>query len=292
MTRIAPPRFSRDVMGKHDSAHPRCLATLPPRKDSSPGALTNGGRASQWAAMNSVTRRAVACLFDLDGTILDSRKCGTRALEAAFRELYGIDDPLAGVPIAGRTDLAIVEEVLRRRVGPAGRPRDPGGGGVERFKERYCAHLERELARVRPLLCPGFPALLGMVESAAGAPPVIATGNFRAGAEMKLRAAGIDPALFPCGAFGCEAVTRVELLAIAAGRARARGGAGVVPLVVGDTPEDLKGARGIGAPAALVATGPFPCEELAALDPEFIAHDLADPAPFLALVASLRAGGA
>ena len=229
----------------------------------------------------------LACLFDLDGTILDSRRCGVRAMEIAFEEIYGWEKPLDGVLIAGRTDRRIFSDVYVKFCGkiPSSRRREEE---VERFTERYVSHLEKLLGEKRPFLCPGFPALFKSVAAGAGMRPGIATGNFQRGAELKLLAAGIQPSIFAYGSYGSETDERQDLIKLAGGRARAAAGREVRAVVIGDTPEDFRAARASGALCALVATGPYTLGDLQELQPDFIARDLSDPAAFIAWLSSLR----
>ena len=57
----------------------------------------------------------------------------------------------------------------------------------------------------------------------------ILTGNARASAPVKLRAAGIEPAWFPIGAYGDEAAERAALARLALQRAEAWAGRGFAP---------------------------------------------------------------
>jgi phosphoglycolate phosphatase len=230
---------------------------------------------------------AVACLFDLDGTILDSRRCGVTAFVLALDEAYGWKDPLEGVLIAGRTDRRIFLDIVRKFRGRV--PEGPDWmSEVESFQKLYLRHLEALLEGKKPILCPGFPEILDRVAAAAGMEPGLATGNFREGAELKLRAGGIDPARFAFGAFGSETESRPELIAVARDRAREVAGGPVVPVIIGDTPEDYKAARAVGGRCALVSTGPYDVDTLSKLEPEFMTRDFADPGPFLRWIAGLR----
>jgi phosphoglycolate phosphatase-like HAD superfamily hydrolase len=55
-------------------------------------------------------------------------------------------------------------------------------------------------------------------------------------------------------------------------------------LVIGDTPRDIAAARAIGARVAVVATGSYGLEELAAYDPDFLLPCLPTPDGFGDLV--------
>jgi phosphoglycolate phosphatase len=232
----------------------------------------------------------VACLFDLDGTILDSRRCGVTAFIYALDEAYGWKDPLEGVLIAGRTDRRIFLDIVRKFRGRV--PEGPEWTSeVEAFQKLYLKHLETLLEDKKPILCPGFPGILDRVAGAAGMEPGLATGNFKEGAELKLRAGGIDPARFSFGAFGSETESRPELIGLARDRAREVAGGPVIPLVIGDTPEDYKAARAVGGRCSLVSTGPYDFDTLSNLEPDFMAGSFNDPGPFLGWIESLRRAG-
>ncbi len=47
------------------------------------------------------------CLFDIDGTLLNSGGAGQAAMEAALAEEFGVTHPVEGISTAGRTDHAI-----------------------------------------------------------------------------------------------------------------------------------------------------------------------------------------
>ena len=52
------------------------------------------------------------CLFDIDGTLLSSGGAGQAAMEVALKSAFGITAPTEGISVAGRTDRAIVTELL------------------------------------------------------------------------------------------------------------------------------------------------------------------------------------
>src|SRR5262245_39936724 len=60
---------------------------------------------------SSVPVRRLA-LFDIDGTLIHTARAGVRGMNAAFHDLHGHEDALAGMTFAGRTDRAIVFEAF------------------------------------------------------------------------------------------------------------------------------------------------------------------------------------
>jgi phosphoglycolate phosphatase-like HAD superfamily hydrolase len=105
----------------------------------------------------------------------------------------------------------------------------------------------------------------------------LVTGNVQNAAAVKLRAAGYDPAWFPIGAYGHEALERDNLPAIALKRAVEHYRHPLQPgdvLVIGDTPADVSCARALGALAVAVGTGFCERAELIACNPNHYIDDL------------------
>lgn len=131
-------------------------------------------------------------LFDLDGTLALTNSVDGRCYLAAFREVLGIDsvdDDWSAYP--DRTDSGIARGIYRRHLG-----RDPDPGEVHRARRRFVELLEEVLARdpgeFRAV--PGAAALLEALPGRGWA-VALATGGWRASAELKLRAAGLGAVL-------------------------------------------------------------------------------------------------
>lgn len=221
-------------------------------------------------------------LFDIDGTILWSDGAGRAAMTAALEELVGGAGP-SGYRYDGRTDPQIAREIMRHE-------------GVDDARidtlipvllARYLTLLTTEL-RARTLrLFPGVVALVDRLEREPGLVPGLLTGNVREGAELKLRAAGLDTARFRVGAYGSDHADRPELPAIAQRRARESLGAEVAGrdiFVIGDTPMDIACGRGIGARAIAVATGHYGVGELAEHEPAAVFPTLEDTDAVMAVI--------
>lgn len=221
-------------------------------------------------------------LFDVDGTLLLSGGAGVRALNRTFEELHGVADAFAGVPVAGRTDQAIVLDALAR----LGRPVD--GGSLAAFRDRYCARLREEIERPAPTkrVMPGVGALLEALDARADVWLGLLTGNFADGARIKLAHFHLDR-YFAWGAFGDDAADRNALVPIALRCAAEHGATGVTPdrvFVVGDTPLDVACALAAGVRAVGVATGPFDAAALASSGAHTVFADLTDTVAFLSVI--------
>jgi phosphoglycolate phosphatase-like HAD superfamily hydrolase len=218
------------------------------------------------------------CLFDIDGTLLLSGGAGRAAMEAGADEAFGTGGPLDQLLFSGRTDLAIVRDLLTLR-GVA----DTAEHRL-RVLDAYLRHLPGCLTRGDGRVLPGIAALLAHLGRRGDVALGLLTGNIRAGAGVKLGHFGLFEH-FGFGGFGDRHLDRDDVAREALGEAERHLGRPVNPdqvWVVGDTPLDIRCARAIGARAVAVLTGWHSHEELAEHGPDLLLADLADPAPLLA----------
>jgi phosphoglycolate phosphatase len=225
-------------------------------------------------------------LFDIDGTLLHTSGAGVRGMTAAFADLYGRERALEGIPIAGRTDRAIVTEAMRN-IGV-----DPTDAEIVRLRAAYIERLPGELARPVPgkphHVIPGVTDLLTALDREAEAITALLTGNFLEGAIAKLGYFGIWDR-FAFGAFGDDHLDRRDLVPIGLRRA-SEAGHGTVPpqhaIVIGDTPGDIDCARAHGARSIGVTTGPFDRATLQGAGADLVVDSLGELDPVLALIRS------
>ncbi len=229
-------------------------------------------------------------LFDVDGTLLHPHGAGRTALREAMLEVFGLTGPIDGHDFRGKTDPAIVRELLRES--------GWSDGEIDRRLDDlwgpYLIMLQRavEAPATRPSLCPGIPELLDRLADDRRYELGLVTGNILEGADSKLRAAGLG-GRFDIGAFGSDSEHRHELPPLAVKRAALRTG---VPfrveeaMVVGDTPEDIRAARAAGARVLAVATGGYAPEELSAHQPDGLLDDLSDVDTVLEVLEEISAG--
>ena len=174
--------------------------------------------------------------------------------------MHGVALDEVEVEAAGRTDVAIARDLLRR-----------AGVGDAAFDARWPELVEAAVAAYEELcpadlssfVAPGVPAAL---EALAADPAVyrqaLVTGNLEPVARRKLGSAGIGHH-FPAGqgGFGSDAEDRSKLPAVA--RERAGGWPRERTVVIGDTPRDIACARADEVRVAAVATGLFAVAALA-----------------------------
>lgn len=217
------------------------------------------------------------CLFDIDGTLIASGGAGKAALEAALEAEHGITRALEKLDLSGRTDRAIVTDILRNLA------LEETDAARQRLLQAYLRHLPSSL-RARPgRVLPGIQELLDELSGRSEVALGLLTGNIREGARVKLGHYSLDH-YFAFGGFGDDHLDRDDVARAAWRQVEERYGERVRPedvWVIGDTPLDIRCARAIGARVVAVATGWHPVEELAGHRPDVLVSDLSDPHPFL-----------
>lgn len=205
--------------------------------------------------------------WDIDGTLISTGGVGRAALNAAFAQLYGVENAFVGVSFAGRTDPGICEQAFVQ----AGVPATPEN--TEALFAAYLPLLEAGLAAKSDLMVihPGVREAVAATDKLGT--NALLTGNWRGGADRKLAAAGLA-GFFEWGAFGDDSAVRNDLVPILVARARQHGCEASRVVVIGDTEADVACARAAGAVAVAVATGWRTREELERTDPDLLLDDL------------------
>ncbi|MFO1019749.1 MAG: HAD family hydrolase [Planctomycetales bacterium] len=219
------------------------------------------------------------CLFDIDGTLINSGGAGKWAMESALEEAFGITAPTQGVPYEGRTDRAISEDLMRHH-------------GVEatpeewlRFREIYLTWLPKCLKERQGMVLPGILPVLKELVQRDDCILGLLTGNTRRGAFHKLERYGLHT-YFEFGGFGDDYTNRDDVArsALEAVHAKTSGKYALEKIwVIGDTPFDVRCGKAIGAKTIAVATGTHPVGELHASTPDYVFEDFSDHTTLLAL---------
>ena len=206
---------------------------------------------------------ADAYLFDIDGTLLNSRDAVHYfSFRHAVRQVFNLELSIEGVPVHGNTDPGIVRAVLRR----AGIDDAAIDAHMPQIVGLMCAEVERNQGELRPELCPAIPELIGYLQD-RGKLLGAASGNLETIGWLKLEKAGVRPA-FAFGSFSFPREARADIFRHGIELARERLGQQAVVAVVGDTPSDVEAARAVEAPVIVLATGIFSFPELMACGPD------------------------
>lgn len=216
-------------------------------------------------------------LFDIDLTLIATSGAGRLALDRAFERVVGVPSATGGVRFDGRTDRAIIAEVLQRCGSPAARFPD--------VRDAYLEELPGALREKGGEILPGVEPLLDAL--ARELPGIgLATGNLRAGARAKLGHFGLWHR-FAAGGFGDDHTDRADLVRAGIAALAAAVGASPDPaaaVVIGDTPLDVAAARAAGARAVVVATGRYTAHDLRAAGADAVLPGFADLDRALAVI--------
>lgn len=218
-----------------------------------------------------------ACLFDIDGTLIQTGGAGQWAFAKTFREEFGIEQISQDVPFAGRSDRAIAGDLLLAH----GQGNDDATW--QRFQTAYHPNLDLALEACEGRVLPGVAPLIKQLVERGDIAIGLLTGNVVAGAERKLTYYGLWDH-FPFGGFGDTHPNRNDIAADAVAQARqhyprlasANGATSDCIVVIGDTIHDIHCAHSVGAKAVGVPTGFTPADELSAESPELVVDTLED----------------
>jgi phosphoglycolate phosphatase-like HAD superfamily hydrolase len=204
-----------------------------------------------------------AYLFDIDGTLLNSRDAiHYHAFHRAVANIFGLDFRLDGVPVHGNTDIGI----LRAYLESAGVAESAWLPKLPAVIEAMSADVEANAVGLRPEVCPSIIEVLDHLR-AAGKLLGVASGNLERVGWAKLRACGLRD-YFSFGSFSGERERRDDVIAHGVAQAKAALGSEARVCVVGDTPADVGSAHANGIPAIAVATGIYSIEDLLSHRPE------------------------
>jgi phosphoglycolate phosphatase-like HAD superfamily hydrolase len=214
-------------------------------------------------------------LWDIDGTLVRAGDVGAVIFDVAIERRFG-RPPSSRILMSGKTDPQIVLEYLAEFDLPDAHSHLPA----------ILEDLESELAAQAHVISahgevlPGVTGLLARLAADDDVVQTVLTGNIAANAMVKVGAFGLDRWLnLDMGAYGSDHADRNELVPIAMGKVEAATGRTFTPdevWVVGDAPNDLACARAAGVRCLLVATGRPSFDELQALHPDALRHDLSD----------------
>ena len=220
------------------------------------------------------------CLFDIDGTLLDTGGAGQAAMESALTSEFGADKAVEGVSTAGRTDRAITADMFRFF------GFEETAENWQRFVSAYLEFLPEHLEARNGAVLPGIPALLETLSARDDVLLGLLTGNYAQGARLKLEHYRLHEH-FQFGGFGDKHYHRDDVAreAIVELGRHYDGDVEIERVwVIGDTPADVACARAIGARVVAVSTGLYSSGELESADPDHLFADFADPAPLLELL--------
>jgi phosphoglycolate phosphatase len=222
--------------------------------------------------MKNTNRPRRLVLWDVDGTLLDTRWTDKIAMSEAGLAMTGKKFSIAGVDMAGTLDPNIWRDIAHAN----------GVADADALEADYRrAYLTRLRAReaVEPMISalPGTQELLARLSETDGVTQGVLSGNYPEIGLCKLRCAGIDSNLFRVFAWGPDGRERRELFPAAFGRYQEAVSQPISPgrtVVIGDTPRDIECARAFSCRMLAVASGKFSEKELADAGADLVVPDL------------------
>jgi phosphoglycolate phosphatase len=224
------------------------------------------------------------CFLDIDGTLVLTGGAGQDAFSHALAEAFGVAATSHDVPFAGRSDRAIARDLF------AIHGIEPTAENWQRFAASYVRWIDRLLPMRTGRVLPGAVGLLDALAARGDVALGLITGNVREAARHKLLYYGLWDR-FAFGGFGDEHVERDDIAAAAMAAARHHlngqpdgpGPSIGEVVVIGDTLNDVRCGRSIGARCVAVPTGHTTADVLRAGQPDIVVETLEDAAPILRL---------
>lgn len=205
-------------------------------------------------------------LFDIDGTLIRTG-AGMSAMGQSVTQHYGLTD-IPEIRVHGCTDRGIVNELFTQLNLCLDADRSD-------FMATYCEFLKTKLTLDAGEVLPGVVQLLDRLRQRDDVALGILTGNAKQPAEIKLVHFGLDH-YFDFGGYGDDFSERNDVAALAATEAQRTLGdkfdASKI-WVMGDTVNDIRCARSIGAKVLAVETGGDSRDVLQKAAPDFLLSD-------------------
>lgn len=193
-------------------------------------------------------------LFDLDWTLLrGGNPAHIDAFTEAFKIVYQEDAHINEILHEGKIDSQIIIEVLEKR----GLTKEKCLGKLSLAFKVMTKYFNKHFKTKPDYVLPGVKELLNQLRE-DGVYLAALTGNIESVAWGKLKVATLDN-FFLIGAFGNEALRRVDLVEIARKKAKKKFGIQFSKksiFLVGDTPLDIDCGKEAGIRTVGVASGP------------------------------------
>jgi len=217
--------------------------------------------------------------WDIDGTLLRTGKAGLYAFAEATRQLFGKQPDFSQIIAAGMTDCYIASQIILQVTG-----REATDSEIAELVQRYEDLLPVHLAEKQGFAIPPVTEILALLDSNPDYVSLLLTGNTAAGARAKLTCYNLVHYFdFSASAFGDSCQNRSQIAAQALAHLRSRHpNVGLADVyVIGDTPNDIRCGKEMGARTVAVATGSFSLTDLSAHSPWWVVESLPSPVEFV-----------
>ncbi|WP_432665802.1 HAD family hydrolase [Wukongibacter baidiensis] len=221
----------------------------------------------------------ILLIWDIDGTLIDSKGSGRNAMNEAFLHLFSVEDGFKDVSMAGRLDSQIVKQAFEiNKICDT---------NFTRFLDKYEEMLKEGLkGNTSSKVLPGINEILEKTANNANIFHVLGTGNCERGARLKLSHLQLDK-YFKIGGFGDEDVQRWQIIKRAISESEAFYDidfSNNKTYVIGDTPLDIECGKILGIKSVAVATGGYSYDELKSYEPDYIFQSFESFEEFLCIL--------
>ena len=201
----------------------------------------------------------IALLWDIDGTLLNTKGVAAKQLVESFREVTGKESLISSGQYSGFTDYEIALDLLRNSESA------PEIETAEKILIHYGSRLPTQLRENPPQLLADIHQVF---EEASKLPHIehfIGTGNSSLGASSKISASGLS-GYFGRDSYFISTPTRVSRDSVIQWAAQS---IKIPTLLIGDSNRDILSAQKNNLRVLAVATGHHKIEELMSLNPDY-----------------------
>lgn len=201
----------------------------------------------------------IALLWDIDGTLLNTKGVAAKQLVESFGEITGKESSISPGQYSGFTDYEIVLDLLRK---------SESAPEIETAEEILLHYGSRLLTRLRERPPQLLADIQKVFEETAKLPHIehfIGTGNSSLGANSKITASGLS-GYFDQNSYFISTPTRVSRDSVIQSASQS---IKIPTLLIGDSDRDILSAHKNNLSVLAVATGHHKIEELKRLNPDY-----------------------
>lgn len=216
----------------------------------------------------------ILLIWDIDGTLINCKGVGRKAMNCAFEKVYGVPEGFDKVNMSGRLDERIVRDAFEIH---GIQDRD-----LDHFYTAYGKALNEQMEIHQPYVHEGVTAILNETELTGRVLNAVGTGNCKVGAEMKLRYTGLEH-FMRLGSYGSDHDERWALIEDVIKQAEILKGSPFDQeriFVIGDTPRDIVAGQKNKVKTIALETGGYTKSELLEYRPDFVLPSLSDKTAF------------
>jgi len=216
----------------------------------------------------------ILLIWDIDGTLINCKGVGRKAMNSAFEEVYGVVSGFDKVNMSGRLDERIVRDAFEIH-------------GIEEddldiFYAAYGKALNQQMEIHQPYVHAGVTTILNETDLNGRVLNAVGTGNCKVGADMKLRFTGLEH-FMRLGSYGSDHDERWALIEDVIKQAETIKGSPFdleKIFVIGDTPRDIIAGQKNEVKTIALETGGYSKSELLEYSPDYILPSLSDKTAF------------